>query len=638
MASLREHRSREAARGFSLALLPSLVARGEGCGAVHGDIDERILWDFYEKVDIMGLDMMKYRKRCQSIGERSRRTSNFIANIRLAIFLCVLFAAYMAFIKAASIFFYLAIAFLGAFAGAVYIHKKAVRKSLEQEFYLALIKKYENRKNGLWQEETLDHVESSNMVCEDLNLLNQASLLKYINFTQSLGAKEALIKSLSLENQDLSVDSIILKQQAILELTEKFKFILGFQYAMSCIKNIGHIDYKSYFPLFSHKAANLPRHRILSLGISLAVCASFLLYELDKVPGLIFFAAFAASIGYSYLLMLKYKEIYDDIDKCAKKYNGLQEVYAYIEKEPFAATMNKRIKAKIAGGKKILREIVGVSDLNSFKLNFLTYLIGNGFFALNFWLLYSYDRLLTNKIEDFKESIVALEELEQNISFSTIGLVKNNTCVPTISEELALDIEKIKHPLLDEGAYIDNDFQCDKNIVIITGSNMSGKTSFIKAIAINLVLAYNGSMVNAGKFTAPLGKIFTAINIKDDISQGISTFYGELKRLKEILDFSQNDGGKMIIFIDEIFKGTNYNDRLFGAKETIRRLSALPCIVFITTHDFELCKSNVYNVINYHFAEAYEGEKITFDHKIRQGQCKATNARYLMRTMGLYKV
>ena len=121
----------------------------------------------------------------------------------------------------------------------------------------------------------------------------------------------------------------------------------------------------------------------------------------------------------------------------------------------------------------------------------------------------------------------------------------------------------------------------------------------------------------------------------DDINKNISTFYGELLRIKNIIDYSKEITYPMIVFIDEIFKGTNYNDRIFGAKEIIKLLSTLNCIVIISTHDFELCQIDNKSIYNYHFEERYENGNIIFDYKLLKGQCKTTNARFLMNSIGL---
>ena len=281
----------------------------------------------------------------------------------------------------------------------------------------------------------------------------------------------------------------------------------------------------------------------------------------------------------------------------------------------------------------VLNKLIHIANLDSFRLNFLSYIIGNIFFALNPIILNNYNKLIEKENKNFKISIDALEEIETLVSLTTIAYIKKEICLPKIDKELSLNIENMKHPLLQEKKCISNSFNSNKDINIITGSNMSGKTSFMRTIGINLVLAYIGTFVNAQEFTCPIMKIFTSINVKDDIKKGISTFYGELKRIKNILDHDKEKEIPLIIFIDEIFKGTNYNDRIFGAKEVLKKLASLNCIVFLTTHDFELCEIKEKKINNYHFEEFYKENKIYFDYKIKQGKCNTTNAKYLMRKM-----
>ena len=160
---------------------------------------------------------------------------------------------------------------------------------------------------------------------------------------------------------------------------------------------------------------------------------------------------------------------------------------------------------------------------------------------------------------------------------------------------------------------------------------MGGKTTFIRTIGINLILMQSGAYVCAEEFNASYFKIFTSMRVMDNVDKGISTFYGELLRIKDMVDY--NGMGNMLVLIDEIFKGTNYNDRMYGAKEVVRKLNNKSTISFITTHDFELCDSD--NVVNYHVKEEYEGDKIIFDYKVRKGKCVSTNAKYLMKMLDI---
>ena len=124
--------------------------------------------------------------------------------------------------------------------------------------------------------------------------------------------------------------------------------------------------------------------------------------------------------------------------------------------------------------------------------------------------------------------------------------------------------------------------------------------------------------------------------MNDDLSAGVSTFYAELLRLKGMIE-SVEHGEPMLACIDEIFKGTNVNDRIIGAKEAIRRLTTEKSIVLVTTHDFELCELEQENnrIKNAHFEEHYVGEEIKFDYKLREGRTHTTNAKYLLRLAGI---
>lgn len=518
----------------------------------------------------------------------------------------------------------------------IILYHTKINKEIEKIIsYLNIIKKYENRYKNTWRDEFEENIGASHHFLNDLNIINDNSLLKYLDFTQSLGGKRNLIKALSLET--VTKKELILNQQAIKELKDNPNFVLNFQYLMTNIENIHKLDYKEYFPFLAVKSENKNKDLIISVIFSLLTIITGILTILNKInsyyfTGLFFFQLISSSI----YLALNKKE-FDNINKYTRNFNGLGKIYSYIEEQKFTSSKNKQLQKNIIEGKDILKKINNLSTINSFRLNFLSYFIFNIFLSLNFILLHKYYKLLNNETSDFKKSITSLEEFEKLISLTTIGFVKKDLSMPNITDDLILDFNLIKHPLLNETTCIANSFSCKKDINIITGSNMSGKTSFMKTIGINLVLAYNGTFVNAEKFTCSISKIFTSINVKDDISKGISTFYGELKRIRDILDFSEKSTEKMIVFIDEIFKGTNYNDRILGAKETLKQLANLNCIVFLTTHDFELCEIASKKIKNYHFSESYKNAKIIFDYKIKKGNCTTTNAKYLMKEMKIIK-
>ncbi len=581
----------------------------------------------------MDKQLINAQNEYKNLKSDQERISNILSKARLIIFIIFLVILGINLNTKLSILnISLCLLFIIFVVVAIY-HNKVENEIKKYNKYLDIIKKYEKRSNGNWKTNQSDQEEVDYQFMSDLDVVGKNSLFQFINFTSSRGGKNKLLDKLSLKN--VSKKSIETNQNAISELKNNFKFSLKFQEKMSKIDKIKTTDYKEYLYFFDKKTKSNFKELVVSLIISLITIIVLILTSLSIIKsyylvGLIFLQLIA-----SYVYVFLYNEEFDTISKCTRIYSNLKEVYSFIETQEFESLKNKQLQSDIKKGHYILNKLNKIADLDSYRNNFITYLLFNIFASLNFVILYKYVSLLNNKSDDFKNSIKALEEFETLISLTTIGYVKESICLPTITEEISLNLSEMKHPLLTEEECISNDFDCEKDVNIITGSNMSGKTSFMRTIGINLILAYCGSYVTSKNFTCPIMKIFTSINVKDDISNGISTFYGELKRIKSALDFSKESSEPFIIFIDEIFKGTNYNDRILGAKETLRKLANLNCIVFLTTHDFELCEINNKKIHNYHFKETYQEDKISFDYKIKTGECKTTNAKYLMKQMNI---
>ena len=229
-------------------------------------------------------------------------------------------------------------------------------------------------------------------------------------------------------------------------------------------------------------------------------------------------------------------------------------------------------------------------------------------------------------------------EVEVLLSLARIGHTREVHAFPTFlaGEEPHLRAQGAMPLVIPEEAATPNDADLTAGTLVITGSNMSGKTTYMRTLGSNAVLAYAGAPVCAESFALTPMAVYTSIQISDDLAGGISTFYAELLRIKKMMLYSKR-GKPMLILIDEIFRGTNSADRIVGAREAIRRLTLPHAITIVTTHDFELCDLGREGVpvTNAHFEEHYEGDKILFDFKICAGRCRTTNAQYLLRMAGI---
>jgi len=193
------------------------------------------------------------------------------------------------------------------------------------------------------------------------------------------------------------------------------------------------------------------------------------------------------------------------------------------------------------------------------------------------------------------------------------------------------------HPLLINTCVANSlKFEPPENILLITGSNMSGKSTLLRTVGINLVLAYAGGNVCAKTFKCSIMDIYTCMRVNDDLEKNISSFYAELLRIKMIVN-AVEEGQTVFFLLDEIFKGTNSIDRHTGAKALIMKLSKAKVLGLVSTHDLELgdLEKESNKVKNYHFQESYKDNEIYFDYKLRPGVSTTRNAAFLMKMAGI---
>ncbi|MGZ8375559.1 MAG: MutS-related protein, partial [Nitrospira sp.] len=203
-----------------------------------------------------------------------------------------------------------------------------------------------------------------------------------------------------------------------------------------------------------------------------------------------------------------------------------------------------------------------------------------------------------------------------------------------------LHATQLGHPLLPTKSRIANDVDLTGlgSIHLITGSNMSGKSTFLRTIGINLCLAQAGGPVCAQSFTWTWSRLACCIRVDVSLDAGLSFFYAEVKRLKAILDATKELAAPPVLFlIDEIFKGTNNRERLIGSRAYITALSQGHGFGLVSTHDLELAdlEQAVPGLINAHFQETVSAGALEFDYRIRPGPCPTTNALRIMELEGL---
>ena len=286
-----------------------------------------------------------------------------------------------------------------------------------------------------------------------------------------------------------------------------------------------------------------------------------------------------------------------------------------------------------------LRELESVTDAVKTRCNLYAFIFCNGLFLYDYHCVERYAEWKKRYEDDVKIWLETIGEVEALISLGVIYHTRKIHILPQIQDMPCphLSAGDIRHPLIKESSAVGNDIKLEHNTCIITGSNMSGKTTFMRSIGINLVLAYAGGFCTASNLCVSIMEVCTSMRTEDNVNEGISTFYAELLRIKKMIEISSKEI-PMISLIDEIYKGTNSKDRIFAAGKTVQKLSRPHGFTILTTHDFELCDLETdlkADAENYHFAEYYENNKIYFDYKLKKGRCTTTNARYLLHMAGI---
>jgi DNA mismatch repair ATPase MutS len=195
------------------------------------------------------------------------------------------------------------------------------------------------------------------------------------------------------------------------------------------------------------------------------------------------------------------------------------------------------------------------------------------------------------------------------------------------------------HPLIPKSRRICNDLKISNTgtMVLVTGSNMSGKSTFLRTCGVNIVLAMAGAPVCAKKMTVSHVLVFTSMRIIDSLEENTSSFYAELKRLANIIQTVENKE-KVFLLLDEILRGTNSNDRHIGSVALIKQMIKNNAIGIIATHDLALSQMEnelPHQIDNYNFDVKIENDELYFDYKLNQGICKSLNASILMKKMGI---
>lgn len=239
--------------------------------------------------------------------------------------------------------------------------------------------------------------------------------------------------------------------------------------------------------------------------------------------------------------------------------------------------------------------------------------------------------------------IDAVAELEALSSLAVPRFENPSWTFPVIDEgSVSLRLESARHPLVSAGSGVPSDLALgrERRVAIVTGSNMSGKSTFLRTVGVNAVLGGSGAPVCASRMEMDRFRIHSSMRVEDSLREEVSTFFQELRRIKGIAD-AVSEGIPVLFLIDEIFSGTNSRDRIAGARGVLKGLAGPESLGLVSTHDLELCEladRGDVRFANFHFREEFDGDRIVFDYVLRDGPSPTRNALHLIRLAGIRTV
>jgi len=347
-----------------------------------------------------------------------------------------------------------------------------------------------------------------------------------------------------------------------------------------------------------------------------------------------------------FVLGRKLKQVNDTHEKTSKAADILgnyARLIEHIEKEDFEAQKLKVLKQRLfisdRSASKSMNSLAFIIHQLNARFNIFAIVLNGAFLWDWHWIL-KLEKWKAEMQTKLPEWFDILQEFDAMITLGTWQYNHEDWSMPTIDEEFTgLEGIELGHPLIHKNKRVPNDLIVPNSghIKLITGSNMAGKSTYLRTVGLNIVFAMMGSPVCAKSLRLPILTVNTSMRTQDVLHESTSSFYAELKRLKTIIDSVEN-GEKVFFLLDEILKGTNSRDRHTGSRALIEQLIKSKGMGLIATHDLELgvleAESNG-TIENLCIEVDVEKDRLVFDYTIKKGVSKSFNATYLMRNMGI---
>lgn len=473
----------------------------------------------------------------------------------------------------------------------------------------------------------------------DLDLFGKGSIFEFINRTGTSLGKQRL----AFDLQEIPDETTIkLKQEAVKELSNNLSFRQQFQTLARLVNTTEQED--AAIKKWAETISDVPAKsiRIAAVLVPLLFFFSLIATIFDLHP----LAIRLTTLFFTINLMLSgmmMKFISAEIGKSDKISHSLQQYSQMIqlfESESFQSEELKRMQKSLEVNNKmatqIVRRLATLFEKLNTVANLFVFILFNGTFQYHFWV---HKKLIKWKNDNQQYLWQWIEVIGKVESLNSIANFAYNNPEYQYANVTSKDLifADLGHPLIDKRKRIRNDIDFTKqSFFILTGSNMSGKSTFLRAVGINLVLSYVGAPIDVTKASVCPLPIWVSMRLTDSLSESESYFFAEVKRLKEIV--TQANKQPVFVLLDEILKGTNSDDKKSGTVGVIKKLHEFGVKGIIATHDLEVCEisKNYPEVMaNKRFEVEIINDELHFDYRLKDGICQNKNATFIMKKMNI---
>lgn len=468
----------------------------------------------------------------------------------------------------------------------------------------------------------------------DIDLFGDRTFFQYFNRTSTDGGKVVLANLL----QENSTENIITKQEAIKELAPDLEWRQHFLATSSNINNeypsqevINWLNsYKNYIP-----KGLIPFLKVFPILSILII----ILLSVNIIPVTFFVAWFAIGLFITGRYVGKTNEVYETANKAVDTINEYAGLLEIIEKKEFKATNNRlkkdAIKTESIPASTILKKLGAILNRLNSRNNLIVGILGNSLFLWELNAVSQLEKWINQHRNTVANWFDSIYYFDAQLSCANYSFNHSSYTYPTLTEEaVVIKAKAIGHPLISPLKRVNNDVTIqDNNFIIVTGANMAGKSTFLRTISLNLILANCGMPVCAQNFEYKPIQLITSMRTSDSLKDEESYFFSELKRLKFIVEKIKT--ATYFIILDEILKGTNSKDKEQGSKKFVQKLVSSGSTGIIATHDLALCTiSDSYpQVVNHYFDAEIIDDELSFDYRMKNGVCQNMNASFLLKKM-----